>query len=271
MKTYLGIVIGVAYAIGFFAVQVHLLRFGILDISPLQAYYLLVGLWFLLCISPALVVIGAAEYLLSSVDSIRVKLIVLLIGTTIIVASVGAAAQLSAHKMVLNFNAYPYAYWYTYWNLTVMNLHLISVWLLCFAYSRLRAFKRSTRKVAAIVGAIVVANAVIFFGRTVYPALDRGVGGGAPQFVQVTETNNKRHVALQVYAGEDHLYLLELAGFPPGFENRSAMTQFAVDSKGPVYKALVDNQVLKLNNNQVRSVRMHGLKQKEDIDKYLEE
>lgn len=41
MKAYLGIVAAIVYAVGFLAVQVHLLRFGILEKSPLQVYYIM--------------------------------------------------------------------------------------------------------------------------------------------------------------------------------------------------------------------------------------
>ncbi|HSS49562.1 MAG TPA: hypothetical protein VLX28_11520 [Thermoanaerobaculia bacterium] len=269
MKNNLGMLFGSIYVVGFLAVQVHLLRFGILEISPLQAYYFIVGLWFLLCISPAIAVILAAEYLVSSYDSQRGRLIVLIAGGSLSITTIASIARFSAPGTILNFNTYPYPSWYLFWNFALMNVSLILVWVLCFLGARHASFRRVMQKVAAIAATVMLADSVVFFGRTIYPALDRGIGGGSSQFTVVTCRDGKSFFALQVYAREKSLYLLELSALPAQFASRSARTQFVADSKGPVYKALADNQVIRMGNDQVSNVRILGLSQKAELDRYL--
>ena len=260
---------GLAYIAGFLSVQVHLLRFGILEISALQAYYILVGFWFLLCIAPALATILALEYALSPSDSRRVRVLVVLTGGTIAAAAIAGGSRFAAHQMILNFNAYPYPSWYAVANLANMNFSLVLVWVLSFAYSRFTGSKRTARKIGAAAGAIALSSAIIFFGRTIYPALDHGVGGGAPQFVEIMEDNGHRRIAMQIHAGENYLYLLELTALPAKFESRLAITQFTTDSGGPVFRALADNQILKLRNSRIDIVRIFGLSQRGTIGSYL--
>src|SRR6476469_7547229 len=112
MKNNLGILAGVVYFVGFLSVQVHLLRFGILEISPLQAYYLIVGLWFLLCISPAIAIVGVAEYFLKPCDSKRGRLIVLAVASAVLGGMIVSTIRFSLSGLILNYNAYPYPWWY---------------------------------------------------------------------------------------------------------------------------------------------------------------
>jgi hypothetical protein len=110
----------------------------------------------------------------------------------------------------------------------------------------------------------------VFFGRSTYPALDRGVGGGAPQFALLGTEGLGAQRILLVHSGAEFIYFLELADFPfKGDARPQPLRQYTLNRSGPVYCALVKNEVVKLPATAVKRITTIGFSQRCNIEKYL--
>ena len=265
-----GIALSCVYALGIVAVQIHLLRFGILDITAIDIYYFLVGSWVLMSLLPCGVLLLVTEFVLFGKSSAYTKLIS--IGLTVGLLCFSAwIVQYRAHQYVLNFNTYPYPKWYVYWNFTAVNLVLLLIWLILLRARKLGCSPLTARAVGLGLSSLAVLIFSVFFGRTIYPALDKGVGGGASQFawLWLSIGDGVRKPVMLVHVSDSYVYFMELTAFPQDIESREPSEQYAKDCSGPVYRALARNSVTRISHDKVDGIDMIGFNQKKIIDRYL--
>lgn len=263
-----GITLSCVYALGIVAVQIHLLRFGILDITAIDIYYFLVGIWVLISLLPCAILLLLAEFSLFGKGSAYTKLISIGLAVGFLCFAVWII-QYRAHQYILNFNSYPYPKWYVYWNFTVINLVLLSIWLI-LVRARKMGCPPSTARAAGIgLSSFAVLIFAIFFGRTIYPALDRGVGGGAPQFARLSLGDGENKPVMLVHVSDSYIYFMELSAFPRDLESRKPGRQYVEDRSGPVYRALAKNFVARISHDKVDRIDMIGFNQKDIIERYL--
>ena len=263
-----GLALSCVYALGIVAVQIHLLRFGILDITAVDIYYFVVGIWVLLCMIPCAVVLLLCEFLLFRDGSVGTKVVSLSLAAGL-ACFLTWLLQYRAHQYVLNFNAYPFPKWYVYWNFTAANLALFLVWLVLVRARKMGSPPSIVRAVGLGLSSFVILTFAVFFGRTVYPALDRGVGGGAPQFALLSLETGKQKPVMLVHVSDAYIYFMELSTFPGDLELREPSRQYVTDRSGPVYGALIRNSIARIPHEGVKRIDLVGFNQKAIIERYL--
>jgi hypothetical protein len=256
------------YAFGVLAVQVHLLRYGILDLSLLHVRYFVVGLWFIFTLTPAILLILLTELRLANAArrSVILELTVTL-GIALVTIFVNAWLY-PLKEFVFDFNAYPYPKWYILLNVAWFNAAPITAWLIGVIVRWRGASLRTSRLVGSSTAIVLLLACDVFFGRTVYSALARGVGGGAPQFARIcTESGNLE--CLLIHQSGDAFFLIGLAAHPVEIERRRPSDQLSVLSSSPVRPALTKNELIMLPNDKVKQVTIYGFSAEAALNQHL--
>jgi hypothetical protein len=263
-----GVALSCVYALGIVAVQIHLLRFGILDITAIDVYYFLVGAWVLMSLLPCAALLLFIEFFLFGHRSVYAKTVSIGLAVGLFCFIIGLI-QYRAHQYVLNFNSYPYPKWYVYWNIIGVNLTLLLIWLIIVRVRNTGCPPSRARSVGLGLSMFAVFVFAVFFGRTIYPALDRGVGGGAPQFARLSLSENGQKPVMLVHVSDSYVYFMELSAFPADLESRGPSRQYATDRSGPVYHALARNFVTRISNDKIYRLDIIGFNQRAIIERYL--
>jgi hypothetical protein len=114
-----------------------------------------------------------------------------------------------------------------------------------------------------------IATHVVFFGRTVFPALSRGVGGGAPQLARV-RTGGATFDCILIHESSTALYVMRLQRPVPEARLRRPLDQIATDKTSPIRQALARNEVMLIPNSRVEEVVLYGFDQGANLTRYLD-
>jgi hypothetical protein len=261
---------GVLYLLGLIAFQVHLLRFGILDLSLLQTRYLVVGIWVLLTVSPAAVLVALGELRLANRIERTTCFLLGVIAAAIGVSLLVLYSRFPDVAQVFDFRFYGYPRWYVISNITSTNIQLCMVWIcLCIA-RRLGASRNTISWVGSVLLALIIITHVVFFGRTVFPALSRGVGGGAPQLARV-QVGGVSIDCILIHESATALYVMRLQR--PVLEARLSrpLDQLAADKASPIRRALEQNEVMLIPSGKVDQVTLYGFDQTATLTRYLDD
>ncbi len=251
------------YAIGLCSTHAQLMRYGIVEIAPLELSYVIVATHVLLSVVPAIWLIVLLEARLS--NRLMPRQVAVAAGGMIPVALVLVilAWRFELAKLLFNFIAYPYPRWYIPMNLLWGNALLFFSWILLLVAARKRLLPSRYCGYGLAVPLLLYA---VVFGRTILPAIDRAVGGGAPECVEVL--NGATTVkALLVHQSATSLYLLPLEKFP---SSRASRLTSLVGAAGPVRQAYERNRVLVLPSDSVQSISYVNLSYFNSIVRYLD-
>lgn len=265
-----GAIIGtIIYLLGLVIAQTHLLRYGISEISPLQIQYVLIGSLMVSTLIPAVLIILTAELLISRVFALKERLMLLTMLLLLVVIAVGLFIRYDPLRLILNMRSYGYPRWYLLNNLIVGNLQLLLIWALLLGLKYFGTSKFILRGALYVLTAVFLLSYATFYGRTVYPALDQGAWGAAPQFAEIVYGGN-RISCLLLHRSSSGIYYLNLKQIPDDLEKSNSLHQYTVIPDNPVRQAVLENQVNFLPLSKLEQLKIYGLNQRELYLRYLQ-
>lgn len=268
-KARLNLVSGAAalYVLGLIAIQAHLLRYGILDLFLIRVHYIVIGFYVLATILPALTFAAIFECRrhLPHLSELTLGLAAVVL---IVFGIWWWRFDLPSH--VVDFGFYPYPRSYVLWNILWANLAILLVWSCASWLVRSGYPRRALRSVALIALAIVVVAYAFLFGRTIYPALSTGIGGGSPQFV-VARTAAGGINCTAVHYNAENLYCIQLDSIPEAVRTRNWSDQLVGDTTSPIFRALLRNELLIVPVAKIEWIRIYSIMPAATIRRYLVE
>jgi hypothetical protein len=157
---------------------------------------------------------------------------------------------------VFDLRAYPYPTSYLVTNLIIGNLIILMVWVFFVLLKRTGFPHRPVMIAAGISTGLFVLMHAVVFGRTIYPAISGGFGGGAPVLAQVT-VNGSSINGLLVHTSSDAVYLLRLDAIPRNFRT-ARKTRFARDTTSEVFLAFARNVVTVIPTGHIDRLVLFG-------------
>jgi hypothetical protein len=260
---------GLLYLLGLISFQTHLLRFGILDLSLLQSRYLVVGAWVLVSLFPAASLIALFELRMTGrIERATYSALV------IIVPMIGVLLMVWYWRFpdtaqVFDFRFYGYPRWYAVSNVLLSNGQLLLTWSLLVLGRRSGVSRNGIVWVGTVLFVMVIVMHAVLFGRTVFPALSRGIGGGAAQLARL-RIDEHDMICLLIHEGADAVYVMRLQRDVPEARLRRPFDQLASDPASPIREALERNEVTVIPNGRMAYLTLYGFDQKASLSRYLD-
>lgn len=253
------------YLLGLVVVQTHLLSYGISEISPLQIYYALVGSLLIVTLLPAILTMFIAElWLLSNLKRVQ-KVVTAGLILFVALMALSFILRFNSFKFVVNIRSYPYPRAYPINNIIVANAYLVTSYILLFLIRYLSGSTPILRAVQLIILVSILFWYAVFFGRTVYPAIDQGAWGAAPQFAELV-SGGVATPCLVLHRSPTGIYFIVLKQIPDDLEGSDPFRQYTAIPDSPVRRAVFENHVSFIPIEKIDQLQIYGLNK---ADAYL--
>lgn len=256
------------YILGLLSVQAHLLRYGIFDASLLEFYYIVVGGWLVISLLPAALVVGflAAAFgrkrQAGTRGRHRRRRPATVLGGLAIAFLIGLwAFNYSALSLAVNLNCYPFPIDYLRFNLVCANTFLIVIGALAILLSRDPTRRREVTVISLVFLLVFFAVYGLIFGRTIYPAIDPGFGGGAPQLGTISLGGEEPIPVILLFSSKTGRYFLKLERLPEKVADRDGYYYYLDREDSPVFKATFYGPVHFAPNARVTAITIFAPKQ----------
>lgn len=265
------------YLIGFIVVHIHLLRFGIFEISAINLFYLLVGCLTLAALIPSFTVIMILEFYIYLVPSehkgsLKKKIVegafIVIFIITLAMIIILSVKKHENWRYIFNFNLYLYPKYYVVWNITVYNVELFLIWCFLLIIKRKNVLMEHLKYLAYGFLFIFFVNYSVYFGRTIYPVIHSGIGGGSPIASKITLNEEITYSSFILHRNAIGIYFYEANSLSLNIAELDPLEQYALDINSNFHKLAIENNVVFIPNAEIKKIVLFGESQKSIFNRH---